>query len=76
MDLTKVLERRADLVLLLENRTILHIEFQSTNDTDMAYRTGSYGILPGQRYQCRIRQVVLYKRFLISPRFTPSVIRI
>lgn len=37
VDLARVLERRADLVILLEDGTILHIEFQSTNDKDMAY---------------------------------------
>jgi hypothetical protein len=47
-------------VLLLQDRTILHIEFQSTNDRDMAYRAGIYCILLGHRYRCRVRQVVLY----------------
>jgi hypothetical protein len=60
VELAKVLERRADLVLLLEDESILHIEFQSTNDKDMAYRAGIYCVLLGQKYRCRIRQVVLY----------------
>ena len=60
VDLAKVLERRADLVLLLADKTILHIEFQSTNDKDMAYRAGIYCVLLGHRYRCRVRQVVLY----------------
>ena len=60
MDLAKVLERRADLVLLLADKTILHIEFQSSNDKDMAYRAGTYWVLLGHRYRCRVRQVVLY----------------
>ncbi len=60
VDLAKVLERRADLVLLLEDETILHLEFQSTNDNDMAYRAGIYCLLLGHRYRCRVRQVVLY----------------
>ncbi len=59
-DLAKVLERRADLVALLEDESILHIEFQSTNDKDMAYRAGIYCVLLGHRYRCRVRQVVLY----------------
>ena len=46
-ELAKVLERRADLVLLLENGTMLHIEFQSTNDRDMAYQAGIYCMLLG-----------------------------
>ena len=60
VDLAKVLERRADLVLLLEDETILHLEFQSTNDKDMAYRAGIYCVLLGHRYRCLVRQVVLY----------------
>ena len=60
VDLAKVLERRADLVVLLEDKTILHIEFQSTNDKDMAYRAGIYCVLLGHRYHCRVRQVILY----------------
>src|SRR3989449_3860217 len=60
VDLAKVLERRADLVVLLEDGTILHIEFQSTNDKDMAYRAGIYWVLLGHRYHCRVRQGVLY----------------
>jgi len=60
VDLAKVLERRADLVLLLEDQTILHLEFQSTNDKYMPYRAGIYCVLLGHRYHCRVRQVVLY----------------
>ena len=60
IDLAKVLERRADLVVQLEDGTILHIEFQSTNDKDMAHRAGIYCVLLGHRYHCRVRQVVLY----------------
>jgi len=60
VDLAKVLERRADLVLLLEDKTILHIEFQSANDKDMAYRAGIYCVLLGHKYRCRVRLVVLY----------------
>jgi hypothetical protein len=57
IDLAKVLERRADLVLLLEDKTVLHIEFQSANDKDMAYRAGIYCVLLGHKYRCRVRQV-------------------
>ena len=48
VDLAKVLECRADLAALLEDKTILHIEFQSTNDKDMPYRAGIYCVLLGQ----------------------------
>jgi hypothetical protein len=38
-----ILERRADLVLLLEDDSITHLEFQSDNDPDMVFREGIYG---------------------------------
>jgi hypothetical protein len=60
VELARVEERRADLVLLLADGTILHIEFQSGNDKDMPYREGIYCLLIGQKYRCRVRQVVLY----------------
>lgn len=59
-ELARVEERRADLVLLLADDTILHIEFQSTNDRDMPYRQGIYCLLLGQKYRRKVRQVVLY----------------
>ena len=60
VELPRVLERRADLVLLLANGTILHIEFQSFNDKDMPYREGIYCLLIGEKYRTHVRQVVLY----------------
>ena len=60
VELARVEERRADLVLLLSDRTILHIEFQSSNDKNMPYRMGIYCLLLGQKYRLRVRQVVLY----------------
>ncbi len=41
VELARVGERRADLVLLLADGTIPHIEFQSGNDKDKPYREGS-----------------------------------
>ena len=38
MEFPRVIERRADLAVLLDDETILHIEFQSHNDKDIAYR--------------------------------------
>ena len=58
-ELSRVEERRADLVLLLADGTILHIEFQSRNDKDMVYREGIYCLMLGQKYRRRVRQVVL-----------------
>ncbi len=60
VELARVEERRADLVLSLADGTILHIEFQSGNDKDMPYREGIYCLLLGQKYRRRVRQVVLY----------------
>jgi len=60
VELARVEERRADLVLLLADGTLLHIEFQSGNDKDMAYREGIYCLLLGQKYRRKVRQVVLY----------------
>ena len=60
VDLARVEERRADLVLSLANGTILHIEFESGNDKDMPYRMGIYCLLLGQTYRRPVRQVVLY----------------
>lgn len=53
-------ERRADLVLRLEDRRVFHLEFQSDNDNDMPYREGIYGLLIGQKYRTGVLQVVLY----------------
>ena len=35
-------ERRVDLLLELEDNSILHIEFQTSNDKDMLYRMLEY----------------------------------
>src|SRR5260221_104414 len=56
VELARVEERRADLVLLLADGTILHIEFQSGNDKDMPYREGIYCLLLGQKYRGPVRQ--------------------
>ena len=56
-----MLEPRADLVLLLDDGSIKHLEFQSDNDPDMVYREGIYGMLIGRMYKkTRVSQVVLY----------------
>ena len=60
VELPKVQERRADLVAWLRNRSIFHLEIQSTNDRNMPYREGIYCSLLGQNYRCPVRQVVLY----------------
>ncbi|HXQ25987.1 MAG TPA: hypothetical protein VN822_06240 [Candidatus Acidoferrales bacterium] len=60
VELPKVQERRVDLVLSLEDGSILHIEFQSTNDRNMAYRMVEYWPLIKRRFKRPLRQVVLY----------------
>jgi hypothetical protein len=60
VEMARVLERRADLVFLLEDETILHLEFQTRNDKEMPYREGIYGLLLGQKYKRRVRQTVIY----------------
>ena len=60
VEFPKVIERRADLAVLLEDETILHVEFQSHNDKDIAYREGMYCLMIAQKYRRRVRQVVLY----------------
>src|SRR5438094_4387588 len=60
VELPKVQERRVDLVLSLEDGSILHVEFQSTNDKNMAYRTLEYWSLIKRRFRRPLRQIVLY----------------
>ena len=49
-----------DLVLLLEDDTILHVELQSGNHRDMAMRMAEYYLLLVRKYKVPVRQVVLY----------------
>jgi predicted transposase YdaD len=60
VELPRIQERRADLAFRLEDASLLHLEFQAANDRDMQFRQGIYGLLLGQKYRSRIRQVVLY----------------
>lgn len=60
VELARVEERRADLVFLLADATLLNIEIQGANDKEIAYREGIYCLLIGQQYRRRVRQVVLY----------------
>ncbi len=60
VEFAAVSERRADLLFLLEDDSIFHLDFQSENDRDMAYQEGIYGLMAGQKYRRRIRQTVLY----------------
>ena len=60
VEFAAVAERRADLLLLLEDESIFHLDFQSENDRDMPYRIGIYGLMAGQKYRRKVRQAVLY----------------
>ena len=60
IEFTAVEERRSDLLFRLSDGSILHIEFQSVNDPRMVFRMGRYICLIGERYRCRVRQIVLY----------------
>jgi predicted transposase YdaD len=60
VELAAVEKRVADLFVLLSDDSILHLDFQSGNDPDMAYRVGIYGLMAAQKYRRRIRSVVLY----------------
>ncbi|MEZ5401594.1 MAG: hypothetical protein R2729_18115 [Bryobacteraceae bacterium] len=51
---------RADVVMRMADRSILHVEFQSSNDNDIGYRQGNYCLMMTRRYRCRVRQVLIY----------------
>lgn len=60
VELPKVQDRRVDLLILLDDDTILHVELQSTNDSRIVFRMGHYYLLLKERYGLPVRQVVLY----------------
>lgn len=60
-DLPKTLERRADMVLLVDPRELHHLEFQSTNFAGLPYRQGVDCFLLAERYKKRrIFQTAIY----------------
>ncbi len=50
----------ADLVFRLADGSILHVEFQARNDGRMCFREGIYGLGMAGKYNCDVKQVVLY----------------
>lgn len=60
VELPTVRTRKVDLLLLLEDDTILHVELQSGNHRDMAMRMAEYYLLLVRKYKVPVRQVVLY----------------
>jgi predicted transposase/invertase (TIGR01784 family) len=62
--LERTTEREPDFLKMVENedeeKFILHLEFQTTNDSKMLARMRTYHALLLEKYKVRIRQVVLY----------------
>lgn len=78
VELTAVQERRLDLVMLLADGTLLHLELQSTNDGEMGLRMLEYYVLLWRRYRKPVRQVVLYvgtPRMTMEPGFVTAALR-
>ena len=63
VEFTKVVERRSDLLFLLENRTLFLLDFQSMNDKRMPVRVGVYSLLAHEKYGKPIEALVLYIGF-------------
>ena len=55
-----VQQSRADLAMRLADQSILHIEFQSSNDPEMAERMVGYHMHLWRKFKRPIKQVVLY----------------
>jgi hypothetical protein len=55
-----VQQRHTDLIAPLVDGSVLHIEIQGQNHRDMPYREGMYCLMIGHKYNCKVRQVVLY----------------
>ena len=64
LKLNQTQEREVDSVYEITDksgkRSILHLEFQNTNDDEMPYRMASYHALLLQKYKMPIRQVLVY----------------
>ena len=48
--LPNVKDKRADLIVELEDKTIFHLELQSSNDNKMAYRMLEYYLLIKEKF--------------------------
>lgn len=60
-ELRVVQKRVADLLLDLDDGTILHIDFQNRNDRWMAHREGIYGLMVSYQYERgHVEQAVIY----------------
>lgn len=63
-DLQHTKERKPDLLKRVQDETglefILHIEYQSQNDTNMAYRMAEYSVMLQRKYKIPVSQHVIY----------------
>jgi hypothetical protein len=59
VELTRVEQRRVDLLVSLADGSLLHIEFQSARDPAMSYRMLEYWLLIKRQFQRPLRQAVL-----------------
>jgi len=56
-----VKERKADLILEMEDKSIFHLELQTNNDKKMVFRMAEYSLLIAQKYDTKnIYQMVLF----------------
>lgn len=61
LELKVMLKRYPDLLLMLDDGTILHIEFQTANHRKMPHRAGIYALMIAYKHDCRrIEQAVIY----------------
>jgi hypothetical protein len=61
LELKVMLKRFPDLLLRLDDGTILHIEFQAANHRKMPHRAGIYALMIAYKHDCRrIEQAVIY----------------
>lgn len=62
--LQTTIEREPDFIRIVETeqqeRFILHLEFQTTNDGDMVYRQAEYKAILQKKYKLTVRQFVIY----------------
>jgi predicted transposase YdaD len=60
VEVQTVQQKRVDLVMKLANQSIVHVEFQSSNDPRMAQRMALYHLLLTKEFRLPARHVVLY----------------
>jgi len=67
-------EKRVDFVFLLEDETLLHLEFQTTVPEDILRRFAYYGARLVERYNMDVNTAVIYSgRIESAPELTEGV---